>query len=128
MRLMFCPFFPMMNRWSQAGAITSPTITLLACQTHKCPLNLPTPHCLLISLYLLNMYLLTLAYTCVRAGPNLSGSPLRMMVSDAESRGGISTDTPVFSKISCRVLPFGPTMYLCCDFFTSTEIVVVFRF
>lgn len=70
----------------------------------------------------------TLAYTCVRAGPSLSGSPLRMMVSDAESRGGISTDTPVFSKISCRVLPFGPTMYLCCDFFTSTEIVVVFRF
>ncbi|KAF3837069.1 hypothetical protein F7725_004533, partial [Dissostichus mawsoni] len=42
------------------------------------------------------------AYTCVSAGPNLSGSPLRMMVSDPESRGGISTETPVVSRISCR--------------------------
>lgn len=57
--------------------------------------------------------LLTFAYTCVSAGPSLSGSPLRMMVSEPESRGGISTDTPVASRISCRVLPFGPMMYLC---------------
>lgn len=72
--------------------------------------------------------LLTLAYTCVSAGPSLSGSPLRMMVSELESSGGISTETPVASRISCRVLPFGPMMYLCWDFFTSTEMVVVFRF
>lgn len=72
--------------------------------------------------------LLTFAYTCVSAGPSLSGSPLRMMVSEPESRGGISTDTPVVSRISCRVLPFGPMMYLCWDFFTSTEMVVVFLF
>lgn len=51
-----------------------------------------------------------------------------MMVSELESSGGISTETPVVSRISCRVLPFGPMMYLCWDFFTSTEMVVVFRF
>lgn len=50
------------------------------------------------------------------------------MVSELESSGGISTETPVASRISCRVLPFGPMMYLCWDFFTSTEMVVVFRF
>lgn len=51
-----------------------------------------------------------------------------MMVSEPESSGGISTETPVASRISCSVLPFGPMMYLCWDFFTSTEMVVVFRF
>lgn len=31
-RPMFCPFLPMMKRCSQAGAVTSTTITLLACK------------------------------------------------------------------------------------------------
>lgn len=31
MRPMFCPFLPMMKRCSQAGAVTSTTITLFAC-------------------------------------------------------------------------------------------------
>ncbi|KAK0139064.1 hypothetical protein N1851_024418 [Merluccius polli] len=66
--------------------------------------------------------------TCVRAGPSRSGSPRRMMVSETESGGGISTETPVVSRISCSVVPLGPTMYLCWDFFTSTEMVVVFLF
>ncbi len=35
MRPMFCPFLPMMKRCSQAGAVTSTTITLFACAGTK---------------------------------------------------------------------------------------------
>lgn len=35
MRPMFCPFLPMMKRCSQAGAVTSTTITLFACARTK---------------------------------------------------------------------------------------------
>ena len=31
--------------------------------------------------------------------------------------------TPVLDRMSCSPCPFGPTMYLCCDFFTSTATV-----
>ena len=34
-RPMFCPFLPMMKRCSQAGAVTSTTITLFACTGDK---------------------------------------------------------------------------------------------
>lgn len=71
---------------------------------------------------------LTLEYTRVKAGPNLACSPRKVMVSDCESGGGISTDTPVSAKISWIVCPRGPIMYLCWFLLTSTETTWQFLF
>lgn len=64
----------------------------------------------------------------MRAWPRRPGSPRSITVSELLSDGGISTDTPVLSRISCRVFPFGPITYLCWAFLTSTAIVVAFFF
>ena len=63
----------------------------------------------------------------VRAGPSLSCSPRRVMVSTL-SWLGTSTDTPVACRISWIPLPLGPIMYLCWDFLTSTDTVWHFLF
>ena len=59
--------------------------------------------------------------------PSLSASPRNVIVSDDVSDMGTSTQTPVSARISLRLQPLCPIMYLCCDFFTSTETVLLLR-
>ena len=61
--------------------------------------------------------------TTVRACPSFSWGPRRVMVLTSESEEGTSTHTPVVWSTSWRPCPFGPTMYLCWVFRTSTETV-----
>lgn len=74
--LMFWPLRPIINLWSHLGASTLADTTLLA-----------------------------FSYTWVRATPNLSGSPRKVMVSRSLSAGGISTETP--GKVKTGRVPHG---------------------
>lgn len=60
--------------------------------------------------------------------PSLSGSPLRVIVSESLSGLGTSTDTPVSWRISWMVERLGPMTYLCWVLRTSMDTVVVLRF